>query len=70
MFCIPLHSLNLFFFSQRHVGDLGNVVKDPYGNVQGAIFDTLASLVGPTSVINRGVVVGYQMITLTLFQII
>ncbi|XP_060581214.1 uncharacterized protein LOC132737865 [Ruditapes philippinarum] len=42
--------------NRRHVGDFGNVVKDPYGNVQGAIFDNLASLVGNNSIVRRGVV--------------
>ncbi|KAH3725254.1 hypothetical protein DPMN_051089 [Dreissena polymorpha] len=42
--------------NRRHVGALGNMVKDPFGNMQGAIFDNLASLVGPTSILHRGVV--------------
>lgn len=42
--------------NRRHVGDFGNVVKDPYGNIQGAIFDNLASLVGRLSILRRGVV--------------
>lgn len=42
--------------NRRHVGDFGNVVKDPYGNIQGAIFDNLASLVGSRSIIYRGIV--------------
>ena len=39
------------------MGDFGNVVKDPYGNVQGAFFDNIASLVGQLSILRRGVVV-------------
>ncbi|KAL4233836.1 SOD-1 superoxide dismutase (Cu-Zn) [Mactra antiquata] len=42
--------------NRRHVGDLGNVVKDPYGNIQAAIFDNLASLVGRNSILRRGIV--------------
>ncbi|WAR07514.1 SODC-like protein [Mya arenaria] len=42
--------------SRRHVGDFGNVVKDPFGNIQGALFDNIASLVGRTSILRRGVV--------------
>ena len=37
------------------------MVKDPYGNIQGAVFETLASLAGRLSVINRGVVVRFSI---------
>jgi hypothetical protein len=41
-------------------------VKDPYGNVQGAIFDNLASLVGNNSIVRRGVVVSLSPSLITL----
>ena len=41
------------------MGDFGNVVKDPFGNVQGAFFDNIASLVGDLSILRRGLVVSY-----------
>ena len=42
---------------QRHVGDLGNVVANYNGAVHVVIFDHVASLTGPFSVLGRSLVV-------------
>ena len=50
-----MHSERLFF--SRHVGDLGNVEEDHYGNVQAMAQDKLASLTGRFPIVGRAVVV-------------
>ncbi|KAL4246641.1 Superoxide dismutase [Cu-Zn] [Abortiporus biennis] len=42
--------------STRHVGDLGNVESDEFGNAKFTIEDKLVSLNGPSSVVGRSVV--------------
>jgi len=41
----------------RHVGDLGNLEADKDGNVEFKLEDNLVSLIGPTSVIGRSVII-------------
>ena len=41
----------------RHVGDLGNIVADQSGSAKVDIIDSQVTLVGPNSVIGRGLVV-------------
>jgi len=41
----------------RHVGDLGNIFADPDGTAYFSITDTLISLYGPHSIVNRTLVV-------------
>ena len=41
----------------RHVGDLGNLIMDKFGNSKGSMVDRLVKLTGETSVINRSVMV-------------
>lgn len=40
----------------RHVGDLGNVMQTPRGNVNTRVVDYLASLLGEDTIIGRGMV--------------
>ncbi|KAF6203879.1 hypothetical protein GE061_002214 [Apolygus lucorum] len=42
---------------ERHVGDLGNIVSEPEGVAHVAIVDKVISLVGPTSILGRAVVI-------------
>lgn len=42
---------------ERHVGDLGNITVNAEGKSSGSITDNLVKLFGPTSVINRSVMV-------------
>ena len=41
----------------RHVGDLGNVEADAYGNAVFTLYDTVMSLSGVNSIIGLAVVV-------------
>lgn len=41
----------------RHVGDLGNIRADATGSAKTAFSDSYISLVGPRSIIGRGVIV-------------
>jgi len=41
----------------RHVGDMGNLVSDEFGNANYSAFNELISLNGPNSVIGRSVIV-------------
>jgi Cu-Zn family superoxide dismutase len=43
--------------ADRHVGDLGNIKSDAEGKAKGTITDKLVKLSGPTSVIDRAIVV-------------
>ena len=45
------------FEKERHVGDLGNLVADPFGNSYMCFKDEVVSLFGQYSVIGRSVVV-------------
>ncbi|KAK6185184.1 hypothetical protein SNE40_007472 [Patella caerulea] len=40
----------------RHVGDLGNVREDGFGNIRAVLSDSMASLVGPYSINGRAMV--------------
>ena len=43
--------------SERHVGDLGNVLADASGNVVMEIVDTLATLVGDVDITGKAMVI-------------
>lgn len=45
------------FSEERHVGDLGNLMADPFGNSYMCFADKLVSLYGEQSVVGRSVVV-------------
>jgi Cu-Zn family superoxide dismutase len=45
------------FEKERHVGDLGNLVSDPFGNSYMCFKDEVVSLFGQYSIIGRSVVV-------------
>jgi Cu-Zn family superoxide dismutase len=42
---------------QRHVGDMGNIMVDSYGNCQFKIKDKMIKVAGPISVIGRSLVI-------------
>ena len=46
-----------FFFQERHVGDLGNIGANAEGKSDVRIEDHMVMLDGPTSVIDRAIVV-------------
>lgn len=45
------------FTEERHVGDLGNLIADPFGNSYICFSDSVISLYGEYSVVGRSVVV-------------
>lgn len=45
------------FSDERHVGDLGNLIADPFGNAYMCFSDKLISLYGQYSIVGRSVVV-------------
>lgn len=54
---ITIAIISTFFFSFRHVGDLGNVEAGDDGIAKVNITDKMISLTGPLSIIGRSVVV-------------
>lgn len=45
------------FDKERHVGDLGNLISDPFGNSYMCFKDEVISLFGENSIVGRAVVV-------------
>lgn len=48
------------FSDKRHIGDLGNLNADPFGNAYMCFADKLISLYGEYSIVGRSVVVHAQ----------
>lgn len=45
------------FYDERHAGDLGNLMADPFGNAYLCFTDKLTTLYGDNSILGRAVVV-------------
>jgi len=46
--------------SERHVGDLGNIIADAHGNADVSVTDSIALLNGENSIMNRALVIHKQ----------
>lgn len=64
-----IHEFCLYTFlplSKRHVGDLGNVIREHNGRIKTRRVDYLATLYGKESIIGRGIVVGIRFTILLI----